>query len=123
MYDNNKKPKDLKLRTKEFSLAVIMLISKLPNTLSARVISNQVLRSATSIGANYREASRSRSKAEFSAKIGDCLKEAAETEYWFELLIESGIKNNEDAHLLLNEVCELTAILTSIDKKAKALKN
>ena len=67
------------------------MYSKLPkNDTVAQVLGKQVLRSGTSVGANYREASRGRSKAEFISKIGDCLKEIEETEYWLELLVDSG---------------------------------
>jgi four helix bundle protein len=87
----SEKPQDLKPRTKAFALRVIRMYSKLPkNDTAAQVLGKQVLRSGTSVGANYREASRSRSKAEFVAKIGDCLKEIDETEYWLELLVDSG---------------------------------
>src|SRR5437016_14298772 len=85
------KPQDLKPRTKAFALRIIHQYSKLPksNTV-AQVLGKQVLRSGTSAGANYREASRGRSKAEFISKIGGCLKEIEETEYWLELLVDSG---------------------------------
>ena len=79
---------DLADRTKAFALTVIQMTDDLPRTTSAQVLGKQVLRSATSIGANYREASRGRSKPEFIAKIGDCLSEAEETGYWLELLQE-----------------------------------
>ena len=75
-------PRDLKLRTKEFALRVNRLYSKLPKTDTvAQALGRQVLRSGTSVGASYREASRGRSKAEFISKIGDSLKEMEETEY------------------------------------------
>ncbi len=80
---------DLADRTKAFALTVIRMTDDLPRTTSAQVLGKQVLRSATSIGANYREASRGRSKPEFIAKIGDCLREAEETGYWLELLQDS----------------------------------
>ena len=85
----------------------------------AQVLGKQVLRSATSIGANYREASRGRSKPEFISKIGDCLKEAEETEYWFELLVDSGCVRAAKMTNLLDEARQLMAIFTSIDKNAK----
>ena len=84
-------PQDLKPRTKAFALRIIRMYSKLPRSSPvAQVLGKQVLRSGTSVGANHREASRSRSKAEFISKIGDCLKEIEETEYWLELLADSG---------------------------------
>jgi four helix bundle protein len=84
----SEKPQDLKPRTKAFAVRVIRMYSKLlKNDTIAQVLGKQVLRSGTSVGANYREASRGRSKAEFISKIGDCLKEIEETEYWLELLV------------------------------------
>ena len=80
---------------------------------------NQVLRSGTSVGANYREASQGRSKAEFIAKMGDCLKELEETTYWFDLLIEGDILPQNRLSGLLQESKELTAIFTAIIKKTK----
>lgn len=80
----------------------------------------QVLRSGTSVGANYREASRGRSKAEFVAKVGDCLKEIEETEYWLELLVESGSVAQTQMSDLLDETRQLIAIFTTINKKAKS---
>ena len=71
--------KDLKDRTKKFALGVIGMYLALPKTTVAQVLGKQVLRSGTSVGANYREASRGRSKAEFVAKMGDCLKELDKT--------------------------------------------
>ena len=79
---------DLRDRTKKFALRVVRLYSNLPKTTEAQVMGKQVLRSGTSVGANYREARRSRSNAEFIAKLGDCLKELDESSYWFELLEE-----------------------------------
>src|SRR5437899_2710888 len=78
--------KDLGPRTKEFARRVIRLFAALPKETAAQVLGRQLLRSGTSVGANYREASRGRSKPEFIAKIGDCLNEAEETGYWLELL-------------------------------------
>jgi four helix bundle protein len=81
VFTMSEQPKDLKPRTKAFALRVIRMYSKLPkNDTVAQVLGRQVLRSGTSVGANYREASRARSKAEFISKIGDCLKEIEETE-------------------------------------------
>lgn len=79
----------------------------------------QVLGSGTSVGANYREASRGRSKAEFIAKMGDCLKELDETIYWFELLSEGGIVAKEKLADLAKEANELTTIFVTIIKNAK----
>jgi four helix bundle protein len=95
------------------------MFSALPKTTEAQVLGKQILRSGTSIGANYREAYRSHSKAEFIAKIGDCLKELDETAYWLELLIESGIITAQKLSALLDECNQLLAIFTTISKKAK----
>jgi four helix bundle protein len=113
-------PQDLKLRTKDFALLVIRMYSKLPkNDTVAQVLGRQVLRSGTSVGANYREASRGRSKAEFVSKIGDCLEEIEETDYWLELLVESGCVSATRMTELLDETRQLIAIFTTIDKNAK----
>jgi four helix bundle protein len=83
--------KDLEQRTKRFAVAVIKFSASLPRNREADVLTRQLLRSATSIGANYREANRGVSRADFANKIGTVQKEAAETQYWLELLIESGL--------------------------------
>jgi four helix bundle protein len=116
----NEKPPDLKPRTKAFALRVIRLYCRLPKSDTvAQVLGKQVLRSGTSVGANYREASRGRSKAEFISKIGDCLKEIEETEYWLELLAESGCVAPTRMAGLLDETRQLIAIFTTIDKNSK----
>src|SRR6478736_1113127 len=101
---------DLRDRTKAFALRVIKMYSALPKTEEARVLGKQVLRSGTSVGANYREAHRSRSKAEFISKIGDSLKEADETLYWLELLPEENILPARRLTPLVAEANELVAI-------------
>ena len=110
--------KDLEDRTKRFGLAVIKYCSTLPRTRAADVLGRQLLRSATSIGANYREANRGVSRTDFVNKIGTVQKEAAETQYWLELRIESSIAKDQAA-VLLQEASELLAIFTSIGKKLK----
>jgi four helix bundle protein len=120
MRDEIKSPVDLSIRTKEFALRVIRLYCSLPKSTQAQILGKQVLRSGTSVGANYREAKRSRSKAEFIAKIGDCLKELDETAYWLELIVESGIITPLKMKSLHQECDELLAILTTISKKTKA---
>jgi four helix bundle protein len=90
------------------------MYSKLPkNDAVAQVLGKQVLRSGTSVGANYREASRSRSKAEFVSKSGDCLKEIEESEYWLELLVDSGCVSAAKMAALLDENRQLIAIFTT----------
>ena len=92
--------KDLERRTKQFAVRVIDFVSNLPRSMTGDVLTRQLLRSATSIGANYREANRGVSRADFSNKIDTVQKEAAETQYWIELLIESKI-GSEDTVLAL----------------------
>ena len=111
--------KDLKKRTKHFALGIISLVSSLPRSREADIIGRQLLRSGTSVGANYREASRSRSKAEFIAKIGIVEQEADETLYWLEILGESGILSQSVLKALLQEANELIAIFTPIGRRAK----
>jgi four helix bundle protein len=113
-------PPDLNRRTKTFAISIIQMYSKLPKTDTvAQVLGKPVLRSGTSVGANYREASRGRTKPEFISKIGDCLKEIAETEYWLELLVESARVPASGMADLLDETRQLIAIFTTIDKNAK----
>ena len=112
--------RDLKERTKAFALRVIRLYSRLPKTTVAQVLGKQVLRSATSVGANYREADEGRSRAEFIAKMGDSLRELSETEYWLELLIDSGTIKAETMTPLLEETRELKAIFATIIRKARS---
>ncbi|WP_052361927.1 four helix bundle protein [Geminisphaera colitermitum] len=114
-----KEETDLKKRTKDFALRVIRMFCALPKTTEAQILGKQVLRSATSVGANYREAHRARSKAEFIAKTGDCLREIEETAYWFELLAESQIVPEMKLSSLCQECDELIAIFVTIIKRAK----
>lgn len=111
--------KDLEQRTKRFSLSVIRFTALLPRTREGDVLGRQLLRSATSIGANYREANRGVSRADFAHKIGTVQKEASETVYWIELQIESGIAAEASAKELHQEASELLAIFTAIGKKLK----
>jgi four helix bundle protein len=112
-------PFDLRERTKALALRIIRMFVALPKTEEARVLGKQVLRSGTSVGANFREAHRARSKAEFVAKVGDCLKELDETSYWLELLTESGIVPASKLSSLQDETNQLLAILTTVSKNAK----
>lgn len=112
-------PFELRERTKQFGLRIVRMFVALPKTEEARVLGKQVLRSGTSVGANYREAHRARSTAEFVSKLGDCLKELDETAYWLELLTESGIVPAPKLASLQDETNQLIAILTTIAKKSK----
>jgi four helix bundle protein len=114
---------DLKTRTREFSLRVIRMYSALPNTTVGQVIGKQVMRSATSVGAHYREATRSRSDAEFISKLEGGLQELEETAYWLELLEGAGIFSADRLSPLRQEVDELTAILTTCVKKRKSARD
>lgn len=114
--------KDLRVRTKAFARRIIRLYCALPkNDTVAQVLGKQALRSGTSVGANYREACRARSKAEFISKVGDSLKEAEETSYWLELLTEEHVVAPKRLQPLLQETDELLAILTTISKRSKNL--
>jgi four helix bundle protein len=117
---NEERRRDLVLRTKEFAREVIRLFAALSRDTTAQVLGKQLLRAGTSVGANYREANRARSKAEFIAKIGDCLKEADESGYWLELLLEEGFLPPAKLQPLLGEVNELVAIFVTISKRARA---
>ena len=110
---------DLALRTKSFARRVIRVYAALPKETVAQVLGKQLLRAGTSIGANYREARRGRSKAEFISKVGDFLKEADETAYWLELLAEENIIQKNRLESLLKEIDELIAILVTISKRAR----
>ncbi|MBI5802354.1 MAG: four helix bundle protein [Verrucomicrobia bacterium] len=110
---------DLRLRTKKFALRVITMCGELPNTRPGRILGDQVFRSGTSVAANYREAYRARSRAEFIAKLGDCQKELEETILWFELLAESGTMKPALLVSLLQESDELMAIFASIIKSSR----
>ncbi len=114
-----KEENDLRERTKRFALQIIRMFTALPKTVEAQVIGKQILRSGTSVGANYREAYRSRSRVEFLAKAGDSLKELEETAYWLELLIEGGIVASGSLDDLQKECNELTAIFVTIINRTK----
>src|SRR4029450_12226740 len=105
---NNKR--DLQQRTRRFALTVIRTFSRLPKTMEAQVLGKQLLRSGTSVGANYREAYRGRSKAEFIAKCGDSLRELEETAYWLELLVDGNMIPPERLAAIRRECDELLAI-------------
>ncbi len=112
---------ELKQRTKKFALRVIKLVESLPKSKSGHVIGSQLLRAGTAVGANYRAACRSRSKAEFIAKIGIVVEEADESAFWLELIIDSGLMSVKLLDSLLQEANELTAIM--FKTKDSAIKN
>ena len=111
---------DLKVRTKTYALRIIRLYTSLPKTTEAQVIGKKLMRSGTSVGANYREAYRARSTAEFIAKCGISLQELDETSYWLELLIDAEIAPSTKLVSLLDETNQLLSIFTTISKKAKS---
>ena len=113
---------DLKIRTKKFALRIIKLFSSLPRTPQAQVIGKQILRSGTSVGAQYREACRARSSSEFISKMQSSLQELDETSYWLELLVEAEIVTAAKLQELQTEANELTAIFVSSVKTAKSRK-
>ena len=117
---NYEKPeRDLRLRSKKFALRIIRMCEALPNTRSGRILGDQIFRSGTSVAANYREAYRARSRAEFVSKLGDCQKELEETILWLELLADSGTVKPKKLSLLLKESDELMAIFSSIIKSTR----
>lgn len=107
---------ELKARTKNFALRVVRMCQALPKDYIGEVMGKQVLRSATSVGANYRAACRARSQAEFSAKLQIVIEEADESAFWLELIEESGLLPPERLSELRKEADELTAIFVSSRK-------
>jgi four helix bundle protein len=111
--------KQLKDRTKVFALRVIRMSEALPKTRAANVITNQILRSETSMAANYRAVGRARSKAEFIAKLGVVVEEADETVFWLELLGDSGIVPAAKLQKLSDEANQLMLIFSASGRTAK----
>jgi four helix bundle protein len=103
----------LQNRTRDFAIRVVRLCRKLPATAEARIIGSQLLRSGTSVGANYRAVCRTRSKAEFAAKMGLVIEEADETVFWLELLLNLEIFRENQLKDLLSEANQLVAIFVS----------
>lgn len=114
---------ELKARTKKFSLMIIDLVEKLPNSISSRAIANQVVRSGMSVGANYRAVCRARSDREFIAKMTIVIEEADETLFWIEIIQEKKWTDYSELNLIWKEGNELTAIFVSTIKKVKARLN
>lgn len=114
---------ELKARTKKFSLMIIDLVEKLPNSMSSRAIANQVVRSGMSVGANYRAVCRARSDREFIAKMTIVIEEADETLFWIEIIQEKKWTDYSELNLIWKEGNELTAIFVSTIKKVKARLN
>jgi four helix bundle protein len=106
----------IKIRTKQFAIDTIKFCESLPKGNTFYRMGDQLLRSATSVGANYRAACRARSKAEFFSKLSIVVEEGDECGFWLELFIESGKQNTEEAHRLLSEANEITSILAKARK-------
>ena len=111
---------DLKARTKAFALRIFKLVDALPQTLQGRTVAKQIIRSATSVAANYRAACRARSRAEFIAKIGVVEEEADETLFWLELIVAADLLGAERIQPRLQEADELVAIMAASRKSAVA---
>ena len=117
--ENREFGQQLEIRTRKFAISIINLSTSLPNTPESRVIKNQIAKSGTSIGANYREANRSRSKADFANKIKICESEASETMYWLEIIRDLFLVDSNKLKIIIIEADELLAIFTSISSKLK----
>ncbi len=111
---------ELKQRTKEFALRVIHMAESLPKKMAADVLGRQLLRSATSVAANYRSACRARSRADFISKMGIVEEESDESALWLELITESGLMPAQRVELLHREAGELTAIAVASIRTARA---
>lgn len=119
---NDENRQDLRKRLKEYALRIIRLYEALPKTGAVHVITHQLLRSGTSSGAQYREACRAKSDADFISKIEGVLQELDESDYWLELLIEGGYATEKQLSSLRSETNELIAIFVRIVTKTKARK-
>ncbi len=110
---------ELKDRTKAFALRVMKMVDSLPKTEKGRVVTRQILRSGTSVAANYRAACRGRSPAEFAAKLGIALEECDETAFWLELIRDGELIPGRSLRSVIQEADELCAILFSACRTTK----
>jgi four helix bundle protein len=110
--------RELLERTKQFALRIFKLVGALPQTIQGRAVAAQLIRSGTSVAADYRAACRARSKPEFVAKLGVVEEEADETAFWFELIIETELLNTAKVNPLLTEASAIVAMMTSSKKTA-----
>jgi len=115
----NMTKEELKNRTKKFALSIIKLVENLPQSRAGNTIGNQIIRSGTSVAANYRTACKARSSADFISKITVIEEECDETLFWLELMLESGLVKKERLEPLIKEADELTAIFTASGKTAR----
>jgi len=113
-------PEQLRGRTKAFAIRIVRLFRALPRSRDAQVIGTQLLRSGTSVAANYRAACRSRSRAEFISRLGVVVEEADESRFWLELLAETGIVAQARLQDLLTEANELTAIFAATRRTTRS---
>jgi len=116
--DNKQFAAELETRTLKFGVSIIRLSARLPGGPESTVIRHQMTKSGTSIGANYREANRARSRADFRNKIKICESESSETKYWLEIIIGTELLSREEVMKEYNECSELLAIFTSIGKNS-----
>jgi four helix bundle protein len=116
--DNREFSKELEKRTRKFAVQIIKLSARLPNTAEGRVVRTQMTKAGSSVGANYREANRARSKADFRNKIRICEGEANETQFWLEVIAEAGWPKWEEIKFEYDESGELLALFTSIGKSS-----
>ncbi len=117
--DNSEFKADLEARTKEFAVRIIRFSVTLPSTQEGLVLRNQITKSGTSIGANYREVNHSRSKAEFKSKLSICESEASETQYWLEIVESLGWAEKTELSSLKKECGELLAIFITSGKHSR----
>ncbi len=108
--------KTLERRTLKFGVSIIKISTRLPNSVEAKTVRNQITKSGTSVGANYREANRSRSKADFKSRIRICESELSETQYWLELILEVGWLTQTDMKSEYDECGQLLALFSTIAK-------
>ena len=110
-------PEELKRRTKRFALDILKLSDTIPKSTAGRAIASQLIRSATSVAANYRAVCLARSRAEFGSKLGVVVEEADESTFWLEILIESGLLEAPATRRLLRESGEKTRIMLASRRK------
>ena len=120
--NSNMEGNDLRKRTKQYALRIVKLVRALPNNQICWVVGKQLLRSGTSVGANYRAACRARSTKEFIAKIGIVIEEADESAFWIEIIIEAGIYDKTMIEPLLQETNEIVAIMVASSNTAQKKK-
>jgi len=114
--ENKEFAKQLEDRTLKFGVSILKFSATLPNTLEAKVVRNQMSKSGTSVGANYHEANRARSKADFANKVKISESEASETHYWLKVVLAMNWSTVDSMKMLLKEANELLAIFSSIGK-------